>query len=150
LKKIDIVAALILLGLSTLVVTETWDLPYWARFTPGPAFAAIWVAAAGFLIGLTLLVQALRSTSSEPVGWPDRTGARQVTLGAAALWILLVMIPWLGTGVAGLIFVAFFLLVVARRPLIPSLFTSVFTVVMIETVFRVWLNINLPQGVIGF
>jgi hypothetical protein len=150
LKKIDIVAALILLGLSTLVVTETWDLPYWARFTPGPAFAAIWVAAAGFLIGLTLLVQALRSTSSEPVGWPDRTGARQVTLGAAALWILLVMIPWLGTGVAGLIFVAFFLLAVARRPLIPSLFTSVFTVVMIETVFRVWLNINLPQGVIGF
>jgi putative tricarboxylic transport membrane protein len=150
LKKADIVAALVLLGLSTLVVTETWDLPYWARFPPGPAFAAVWVAAAGFLIGAVLLVQALRSGSAEPVDWPDRTGARQVTLGAAAIWILLAMIPWLGTAVAGLIFMMFFLLAVARRPLLPSIFTSVFTVVMIETVFGVWLHIRLPQGVLGF
>lgn len=147
-KKIDIVAALILLGLSTLVVTETWDLPYWARFTPGPAFAAVWVAAAGFLIGGVLLVQALRSTSTEPVDWPDWTGARQVTLGAAAMWILLVILPWLGTALAGLIFMLFFLLAVARRPLLPSIFTAVLTVVMIETVFGIWLRIKLPQGVI--
>lgn len=149
-KKIDIAVALILVGLSTIVVTETWALPYWARFTPGPAFAAVWVAASGFLIGAVLLMQALRSKSTQPVGWPDRAGGRQVMLGAAAMWALLILIPWLGTAVSGLIFMVFFLLAVAHRPLIPSLCTSILTVVLIETVFVYWLHIKLPRGVIGF
>jgi putative tricarboxylic transport membrane protein len=149
LRRLDIVAALILLGLSALVAFETWDLPYWSTFAPGPAFASLWVAAAGALIGAVLLVQALRS-GDEPADWPDRTGARQVVLGIAALWLLFASLPFLGTVVGGLVFMLLFLLGIARRPLLPSLAASVLTVALIESVFVLWLDISLPTGVLGF
>jgi putative tricarboxylic transport membrane protein len=149
LRRLDIVAALILLGLSALVAFETWDLPYWSTFAPGPAFASLWVAAAGALIGAVLLVQALRS-GDEPADWPDRTGARQVVLGIAALWLLFASLPFLGTVVGGLVFMLLFLLGIARRPLLPSLAASVLTVTLIESVFVLWLDISLPTGVLGF
>ena len=149
-KTLDIVAALVLLGLSALVAFETWDLPYWSTFAPGPAFASLWVAAAGALIGSVLLIQALRSSGIDSADWPDRAGARQVVLAVAALWLLFASLPYLGTMVGGLVFMLLFLLGIARRPLVPSLAASVLTVAIVETVFVLWLDIRLPTGVLGF
>lgn len=149
-KALDTVSALVLIGLSALVAVATWDLPYWSRFAPGPAFASFWVAGAGALIGAALLVKALRSRGDRPADWPDRAGARQVLLGGAALWLLLVILPWLGTVLSGAIFMLLFLLVIVRRPIIPSVVTTIVTVALVESVFGLWLNIDLPEGVIGF
>jgi hypothetical protein len=150
LKKLDIIAALALLGLSALVAVATWDLPYWARFTPGPAFASLWVAGTGALIAAILLVQALRSSGDRPADWPDAGGGRQVLFGAAALWLLFLCLPWLGTALSSLLFMLLFLLAVVRRPVVPSIVTSVLTVAVVEAVFGLWLKIGLPEGVIGF
>jgi len=150
LRTLDVISALILLGLSALVAVDTWGLPYWSAFAPGPSFAPVWVAAAGALIGAILLFQALRSGNGERADWPDRTGGRQVVLTAAALALLLVMLPYLGTVVSGLAFMLVFLLGIARRPLVPSLFTTVLTVGIMEAVFGLWLNIDLPGGIVGF
>lgn len=149
-KKIDIAAAIALLGLSALIIAETWDLPYWATFTPGPAFASIWVAVSGLVVGAMLLGQAALAAPGRAVDWPDRTGARQVLLGIAALWLLFFLLPVLGTAISGLIFMAIFLIGIARRPLLPSAFTAVITVVTLELVFAVWLKIDLPAGPLGF
>ncbi|MBX3540611.1 MAG: tripartite tricarboxylate transporter TctB family protein [Chelatococcus sp.] len=149
-RRMDIAAAIFLLLCSALVVLGTRHLPYWADFAPGPAFASIWVAVAGFAIGAALLVQAFRRDKDVPVDWPDRAGARQVLLGIGTLWLLLILMPLLGTALSGLIFVALFLLVVARRPVVPSLITSVVTVALIEGVFGLWLNVDLPKGLVGF
>lgn len=149
-RIINIVSALILLTLSALVALETWHLPYWTQFAPGPSFASIWVAAAGAAIGGALLIHALRTADPAPAEWPDRAGGRQVLLGAAALWLLFALLPWLGTALSGLIFMLIFLLGVARRAVVPSVVTSIATVALIESVFGVWLNIDLPGGIVGF
>lgn len=149
-KKLDIGAAVILLVLSATVALETWHLPYWTTFAPGPSFASLWVAGTGALIGIVLLVQAVRSAGVVPAEWPDRGGGRQVLLGAAALWLLLAMLPWLGTAASGLIFMLIFLLGIERRAVVPSVITSAATVALIESVFGLWLNIDLPGGIIGF
>ena len=149
-RKLDITAALILLGLSVLVVLATWHLPYWSTFAPGPAFAAFWVAGAGGLIAAILLLRALRADRVQPADWPDRDGARQVLLGIAALCLLFLMLPLLGTLASGLIFMLVFLIGIARRRALPSLLTSALTVAIIESVFGLWLNIDLPKGIVGF
>ena len=148
-RKLDIAAAVFLLGLSALIVFETRDLPYWAGFTPGPAFATFWVSASGALIGVALLIQGFLS-ERRPVELPDRAGVRQVLLCIASLWLLLAALPWLGTLLSGLLFMLVFLLGIARRPLVPSIFTSVLTVGIIEAVFGFWLHIDLPEGMVGF
>jgi hypothetical protein len=149
-KRIDIVAALVLLLLSAVVAYFTADLPYYTAFAPGPAFASFWTAGAGALIGGVLLFQALTSADDEPADWPDRTGARHVVWGTAALWLLYVMLPYLGTLVSGLIFMMLFLLFIGKRPILPSVFASVLTVGIIEAVFVLWLHVDLPKGALGF
>jgi putative tricarboxylic transport membrane protein len=43
-----------------------------------------------------------------------------------------------------------FLLFIGKRPILQSVFASVLTVGIIEAVFVLWLNIDLPEGVLGF
>jgi putative tricarboxylic transport membrane protein len=149
-RRLDISAAIILLALSVLVAADTWSLPYWSEFAPGPSFASLWLAGAGLLVGGSLLLQALTAKSFATAEWPDRTGLRQVLLGIAALWAIIVVLPFLGTALSGLLFMLFFLLGVARRPWLPSVFTAVCTVAVIEGVFGFWLKVDLPAGYIGF
>lgn len=149
-KKIDICSAVTMLVLSVLVAVGTWDLPYWSGPAPGPAFASFWLAGSGALIGAVMLVQAVRRPDAGTVDWPDRTGGRQVLAGIGLLWLMLVMLPLLGTAVSGVIFMLLFLLGIARRPVFASVATSLVTVAIIEGVFDLWLNVDLPKGVLGF
>ena len=149
-RKLDIAAALIIIGLSALIVFDTWDLPYWDRFSPGSSFAPIWVAAAGGLIGVLLLVKALRERSAEPAEWPDGIGLRRVAMSVAAIALILIALPWLGTLVSGTLFMLLFLIGVARRPIVPSLVATILTVALVESVFGLWLRIDLPSGIVGF
>jgi putative tricarboxylic transport membrane protein len=147
-KAVDIATALILLALSAGAVVSTSHLAYWDEFAPGTAFIVRWVAVAGALLGLLLLVQALRSPSSV-VDWPDAGGALRVGAGIVALIAFLLVVPVLGTAVTASLFMLALLLVVQRQKLVPSLIATVLTVALIEGVFDIWLGVGFPKGVFG-
>ena len=149
-RSIDIVSAIILILLSAIVVAATADLPYWSDYAPGPAFAARGGAAAGFLVGALMLVGALRSRSAEGADWPDAEGRRNVLLCTALLALLVALLQLAGTMLGGFLFVLAFLLFVARRSIVASLATSVFTIALIEGVFVLWLGVDLPKGIVSF
>jgi putative tricarboxylic transport membrane protein len=149
-RNIDIVSAIALILVSALVVVATADLPYWSEYAPGPAFAARWVAAAGFLVGGLMLVQALRSRSVEKVEWPDAAGRRNVLLCVLALGLLVALLQVLGSALGGFLFLLAFLLFVARRSLLASLATALVTTALVQGVFVLWLGVDLPKGIISF
>jgi putative tricarboxylic transport membrane protein len=149
-KALEIATAVALLVLSAVIAVATRDLPYWADFAPGPAFAAFWVAGVGALIGILLLIQALRHKMHEPVEWPDRAGASRVLFAAAALFLFILVLPWLGFALGALLFLLTMLIAVQRRRLIPAMAATAVTVVVVYSVFVVWLRIDLPKGLVGF
>lgn len=149
-RRLDLIAALVMLALSALVAGATYHLPYWTAVAPGPSFAALWIAGTGALIAIVILIQSMTSKTSVEVDWPDSAGLRQVTLGIAALWLLFFMLPLFGMLISSTVFMLGFLLVIERRPLRPSLITTVVSVGLFELVFRVWLNVQLPRGIFGF
>ncbi|HEX2724965.1 MAG TPA: tripartite tricarboxylate transporter TctB family protein, partial [Beijerinckiaceae bacterium] len=108
----NIAIALVFLALSLVLVTGTWDLPYWSDFAPGPAFAAIWTAAAASALALALLVQERRVPSIEAVDWPDRSAWLRVVLTVAALCLTLVLAPTLGFPVSVALLTFFVLTIV--------------------------------------
>ncbi|MFK8252597.1 tripartite tricarboxylate transporter TctB family protein [Ancylobacter terrae] len=150
-RSIDIVAALCLAAICCVVLIDTWQLPYWADFAPGPAFAARWIAGGGLVISAALFLQAItRRIDDEHVEWPDRLGARQVALCIGLLVLFLLLVQWLGIILCGFLFVFGFTAVVARRTLRASIITSVVTVAVLHGVFVLWLGVDLPKGVISF
>jgi putative tricarboxylic transport membrane protein len=148
-KTADIVSAVVMLVLSGVVFMSTRDLPYWADFAPGSAFAPFWVAATGAALSISLLVGALRRQTNPPVDWPDRKGFQRVVLTAAGLWAVIALAPILGLIATAVLFMLFLLIVVERRRLLPSLFTTAITTALVYGVFAAWLGIAFPKGMLG-
>jgi hypothetical protein len=148
-RLVNIAAALVFLALSAVTAIGTRDLAYWADFAPGPAFAPIWIAAAGALLSVLLLARELRQPSREPADLPDRPASARVGLTVAALAAALALAPALGFVPTVALLTLFVLLAVERRRLLPSLAVTVVTTALVHGVFVAWLNVALPKGPLG-
>ena len=148
-RRLNIAAALVFLALSAIVVAGTWNLAYWSDFAPGPAFAPRWVAAAGAVLALLLIVQELRDPSPEPADLPSRSALSRVLSTSAALFVALAIAKSLGFVVTVAALTLFVLLVVERRRIGPSLIVTVLTAALVHGVFVAWLNVQLPKGFFG-
>ena len=149
-RKLETASAIVLLALAALVALGTSGLPYWADFAPGPAFAAWWVAGAGALIAVLLLLRHGGARRRNPADWPERGGLVSILLAIGAMWLFVALLPVLGTTASGTILMLVLLLLVERRPVLPSLATTIVTVALVELVFNLWLDIDLPKGLLGF
>jgi hypothetical protein len=148
-RTLDIASALIMIALSAVTFFATRHLPYWADFAPGSAFGPVWVSLAGVLISLLLIVDAIRRPDNPPIDLPDRPGFIRVALAVAALWSVVYLTPIIGLIATAILFMLFLLLVVERRPLVPSLITTALTIGLVYGVFSVWLEIAFPKGAFG-
>jgi hypothetical protein len=146
-KAVDIVTALIMIALSAIMVYSTAQLTYWDEFAPGAAFIVRWVAGAGAIMGLLLLVQAIRSPTRE-VDWPTGGGALRVGAGIVALIAFIMVVPLFGTAITAAAFMLVLLLIVQRQKLVASLVATVITVGLIEVVFDIWLGVGFPRGIL--
>ena len=148
-KLVDIVCALVMLVLSAVTFFATRHLPYWSDFAPGSAFGPFWVAAAGVLISVLLIVDAVRRRENAPPDFPDRQGFMRVVMTSVALWVFVWLTPFVGLIGTAVLFMLFLLLAVQRRPLVPSLLTTVLTTGLVYGVFSAWLGIAFPKGILG-
>lgn len=148
-RIVDIVCALVMLALSAVTFFATRHLPYWSDFAPGSAFGPIWVAAAGVLISLLLIVDAVRRREDARPDFPDRQGFTRVAMTAVALWVVVYLTPFVGLIGTAVLFMLFLLLVVQRRPIVPSVLTTALTTGLVYGVFSAWLGIAFPKGFLG-
>ncbi len=146
-KAIDIVTALIMIALAAIMVYSTAHLTYWDEYAPGAAFIVRWVAGVGAILGLVLLVQAIRAPT-RAVDWPTGGGAMRVLAGIIALVAFIMVVPLFGTAITATAFMLVLLLVVQRQKLVASIITTVLTVGLIEVVFDIWLGVGFPRGIL--
>jgi hypothetical protein len=149
-RTLDVAPAVVMLGLSALVYAGTRDLAYWSEFTPGPAFLPTWVAGAGVLVSVVILVQAFHKGGSARPEWPDKAGGVRVLLTTLGLILCVPLAPHLGFVATTVVYMVGMMLGILRRKLVPSLLTAAVTGGMIYTVFVWWLRVALPIGPLGF
>lgn len=148
-RRLDIATAVVMLGLSAIVIAGMSGYAYWSDYAPGPAFAPYLIAGSGIVLSLILLVAALRG-DEEPADWPDAIGRRRVLYTAVGLVLFVTALPYLGFVGAAVAFMLALLLLVLRRRVGPSLATTAITVAMVQGIFVLWLNVRLPAGPWGF
>jgi putative tricarboxylic transport membrane protein len=148
-RGLDIATAVIMLGLSAVVIVGMSGYAYWSDFAPGPAFAPYLIAGAGIMLSLLLLVMTLRG-DREPAPWPEPVGRSRVLFTAIGLLLFVAALPVLGFTLTGIVFMMVLLVVVLRRRWVPSLATTAITVGLIQGIFIQWLSVKLPTGPFGF
>ena len=147
-KRLDIASAAVMLVLAALVVAGTPELDVWDDVGPGSRFMPVWVAGVTAVLSSLLVLEA-RRRAADPVDWPDRTGLRRVASTFAGIIAFVLAAPWLGFVVTTALFVVALLLIVERRPLLPSLVSGLVTAALIHAIFIAWLSIALPKGILG-
>ena len=145
-RRADLAAGAILLGLALLVAGGTLELPYWAEVAPGPAFAARWVAVLAAALAAILIWEAWTRIEDSAIEWPERDGIRRVLLTGGLLWAFAAALPYAGFAASALVFMLAMLLGVLRRALLPSLLAALITVGGGWAIFFAWLQIKLPVG----
>lgn len=148
-RIIDVAPASVMLGISAVVWGGTRELPYWADFTPGPAFFPRWIAGAGVLLSVILLFQAWRAGGVAKPEWPDKPGAIRVGLTTVGLILCVPLAPYLGFVATAVVFMVGMMVGILRRRFLPSLLTALGTGGLIYAVFVLWLKVALPAGPLG-
>ncbi len=138
------IPAIFMLALAASVMIGTAGLNYWDGFTPGARFFPGWLAGAGAVFSILLLVTQWRGTDPGVVELPERQGTAKVLATMAGLVGLALLSPTLGMVPAVALFMLFLLLAVLRAPLLPSLLTTLIVAVGIQGIFGLWLGVPMP------
>ena len=156
-RRIDRIAAVVLLLFAAFVLVEARTLPQWSGSAPGPGFLPFWVgvllacAAAAMFAGTFLVTDASRSPIAEPPEpLPDRVTAIRLSIvvGLTAAAAILALLVGLVLASAAFMGATLFYL----RPAQPraNWIAALVTPVIVWLLFVRWLGVPLPAGPLGF
>ena len=149
-RRRELTAAAVLLTFGFFAVTQARGLRFGSVAAPGPGFFPLCLAIALCLAGLGLIVQAWRAAPAAAVASTAgvRRSAIAGTLGALLVYAL--VLEWLGFPLATFALLVFFFRVLQRQSWLVVVTGSLATSLLSYLVFKTWLGINLPGGLLRF
>ncbi len=152
-KKADRIFALIGLGLSAWLIAESLKYDYMTTYTPGPGFHPFWLGICLGLLSLFLIFGTFRRKDEEEEKKSYLPGKKALVRVGLILIItagMAVGMTRLGFVLSTFVFIALILLVLEKFNIVKSVFYSALLSGAIFLLFRSWLNVDLPQGWLGF
>jgi hypothetical protein len=149
-RRRELAAAAVLLAFGLFAITQALGLRFGTIAAPGPGFVPLCLAMALCLAGIGLIVQTLRATPVSTV--TSTAGARRFAVVGtlAALLVYALVLEWLGFLLATFALLVFFFRALQRQSWLVVVVGSLATSLLAHLVFRTWLRVNLPSGLLHF
>lgn len=141
------IAALVLLVAVAGYLWVASAYPFGSPGAPGPGFLPISVGTAFALAALYMLI--LPGTVPSNVLPPERAGTVRIIATILLLGVAIALLNWLGFLVVATLMMLGLLLVLDRRP-IRDVILAPTAAVTVYVIFKVWLRVPLPPGVLSF
>jgi putative tricarboxylic transport membrane protein len=141
------IAALVLLVFAAGFLWEASRYPFGSLGTPGPGFLPVTLGTAFAVLSLVLLIRP--GLPPEDVLPPDRAAALRIGITIVAITLSILLLDRLGFLVTGTLLMLAMLLFLDRRPIRAVLLAPVSTF-LVYAVFKVWLRVPLPAGLLSF
>ena len=134
---------------SMLICIESYRLDIGSFHAPGTGFFPFWVGMVFGALSLLLLVftfvrEGKRAEISEKVRW------RSIILVLASLFIYAVVLEKIGFVLSTLLFIGALLMIIERKKWHIVAIIALLSTLAFYIVFQVWLQSNLPKGILGF
>ena len=149
-RRRELAAASVLLAFALFAITQARGLRFGTVAAPGPGFFPLCLAMALSLAGIGLVVEAWRAAPADapaPSVRPRRF-AIAATLGSLLVYAL--VLEWLGFLLATFALLVFFFRVLQRQRWLVAVAGSLATSLVSYFVFKTWLGVNLPGGLLQF
>lgn len=148
-RTMDIVLALLLLGVSAVFITDSTRLGFRWIDNEGPAsgyfpfYIAVMLAIAsiGNLVGAVL-----RRTADGDETFVGKAALGRVLAVLIPSIVYVAMVQYVGIYVASAIFIFFFMMLIGREKLVRTLIVSIAVPLVLFFMFEVWFLVPLPKG----
>jgi putative tricarboxylic transport membrane protein len=149
-RRCNQVVGVLLLIFSIWIITVSKDLVYTVEFSPGAGFFPIWLGISLLILSLILLLNStiLKFDISEENPFPGKAAVLRIMLILGSLLASILLFEPLGFLITMFCLVAFLLFFLEKYRWYSSAMISAVMVLAIYGIFKVWLNVNLPLGLI--
>ncbi|HMH49529.1 MAG TPA: tripartite tricarboxylate transporter TctB family protein [Candidatus Acidoferrum sp.] len=150
-RRRELAAAAVLLAFGLFAVIQARGLRFGTVAAPGPGFFPLCLALALCVVGIGLVVGAWRAAPASGAPAPSlrpRRFAIAATLGSLLVYAL--VLEWLGFLLATFALLVFFFRVLQHQRWLVAVAGSLATSLVSYLVFKTWLGVNLPGGLLQF
>lgn len=150
-RKGSIVAALITFAIGLFLVVQSNKLPAGFSGALGADIFPRWLGVGIMLLSLVQLlsefVPSLRSPGS--IAWPEGRWRNQVVCVGTSTFVYLCSLDILGFSLATLLIVAALVRILGGYRWLPTLGIAVLSAALCTVIFKFWLEVQLPGGLLG-
>ena len=151
-RKGDRVFAVICLGVSVWLILESLQFDYLSKFGPGPGFEPFWLGVILALLSISLFINTVRrkdGKDGEKSCLPEWKSLSRLAFIMLAMAGFAIVMESLGFILTVFLFVATLLFSLEGVGKLKSVFYGVMFSGFIFLVFRYWLEVELPKGLLG-
>jgi putative tricarboxylic transport membrane protein len=151
-RKKDRLSGLILACLAIGICIESVRLDVGTLHTPGPGFFSFLSGAVLFLLSFIVFLRSLKGVSYEEEApfWTSTRGASSALYTLILITLYTIGMNYIGFFISTFVFMAVFLKIIEPHRWLVALLVSLFSSLLAYGIFKVWLDVPLPSGIIGF
>jgi putative tricarboxylic transport membrane protein len=149
-RRRELAAAAVLLAFGLFAIAQAGGLRFGAVAAPGPGFFPVCLATALCLTAIGLIVQAWRAAPTATVAPTAGTRRFAVVGTLTSLLLYALVLEWAGFLLATFALLVFFFRALQRQSWLVVVAGSLATSLLSYLVFRTWLGVNLPGGLVSF
>lgn len=149
-RRCNQVVGVLLLIFSIWVITGTRDLIYKEEFSPGAGFFPFWLGVSLLILSAVLLFNStvLKFHKSEANPFPERHALLRVLSILGILLFSLLLLEYLGFLLTMGLLVALLLILIEQYRWYSAILISAVMVIAVYTIFKTWLGVPLPPGLL--
>jgi hypothetical protein len=146
-NKVDAVVAAILVLIAGVVIFEARRLGAgWTSDGPGAGYFPFYIGIIILVSGLGILFQALFSKKRDTDSFVDREQLKRVFSVLLPAMVYVLGVSFLGLYLASAIYVALFMVLLGKYPVVKSVLISVAIIALFFMMFEVWFKVPLFKG----
>lgn len=149
-KRADKISGMILIAFFLFMFYQSTKLDMMYRNSPGAGFFPLWLSILAILAATIVVVGAFRKPELHnlPVPWPKSVGLRRIGLTFVSFLLYVYLMTVLGFIISTIAYVMFMSRMLGSRRWFSSIAVSVLTPLALYLVFKVWLQMELPTGLL--
>ena len=149
-RRCNQVASILLLILSVAVIVGSGDLVYRVEFSPGAGFFPFWLGVSLLLLSLILLMKntVVKSPVADENPLPGREALLRILCILGSLLVVILLFERIGFLITMFSFVAFLLIFLEKYRWYSGILISLAMVFAVYGIFKIWLSVPLPLGLL--
>ncbi len=149
-RRCNQVASILLLILSIAVIVGSGDLVYRVEFSPGAGFFPFWLGVSLLILSLILLMKStvLKSPLTDENPLPGREALLRILFILGSLFVAVLLFERIGFLITMFFLSAFLLIFLEKYRWYSGILISLTMVFAVYGIFKIWLNVPLPLGLL--